>query len=68
MVVYVKNDGFGWIDGVKMALKKHKIDKRNTMIIFHGNDPTGIIGFMKCVLKEPFGTGLRLADKTTYIG
>lgn len=59
MVVYVKNDGFGWIDGVKMALKKHKIDKRNTMIIFHGNDPTGIIGFMKCVLKEPFGTGLR---------
>lgn len=59
MVVVIRNDSFNWIDGVKMALRKHKIDKRNTMLIFHGNDPTGVIGFMKSLRREPFGTGLR---------
>lgn len=59
MVVIVKTDSFNWIDGIKMALRKHKIDKRNTMIIFHGNEPAGVIGLMKSIRREPYGTGLR---------
>lgn len=59
MTVSVKNDNFNWIDGVKMALRKHEIDGRNTMVIFYGNEPTGVVGFMKCLRREPSGTGLR---------
>ncbi len=59
MVVIVKTDAFNWIDGVKMALRKHKIDKRNTMIIFQGNDATGVLGLLKSIRREPYGSGLR---------
>ena len=59
MVVVIKPDNLAWIDGIKVALRKHKIDKRNTMLIFHGNDPTGIIGLLKSIRREPYGTGLR---------
>lgn len=59
MSIIIRNDSYQWIDSVKMALRKHKIDGRKTMLVYHGDEPNGLIGFMKSIRREPFGRGLR---------
>lgn len=59
MMITIRNDSYQWMDSVKMALRKYQIDGRNTMLVYHGEEPSGLIGFMKSIRREPFGRGLR---------
>ncbi|XP_065199624.1 fatty acid synthase-like isoform X2 [Planococcus citri] len=58
MVIAFRNE-LNWIDSVKVAIRKHQIDGRNTMLVYQGEDITGLIGFMKSIRREPWGRGLK---------
>lgn len=61
MVIHIKPESFNWLDAIKIALKKHKIDKRETILIFQDSrtNYNGIVGLYKSIRRETLGAGLR---------
>jgi len=58
-VINVSNTDFSWVEPLKKALKESEANGQRILLVSQGEENSGLIGLVTCLMREPGGLNLR---------